>query len=130
MKRRKIARAARGFSLMELVLVLAIIGVLMAVAAVNVFGVGERANVKATKASLGTVKSQLDSYYLEYKEFPPDLRTLVTAKFLDDKKLQDAWKTDFVYEGRPSGERKFTLGSAGPDKQVGTEDDIDAFRLD
>lgn len=124
------ARAARGFSLMELVLVLAIIGVLMAVAAFNLLGVGERANVRATKVSLRTVKAGLDGYYLEFKQFPADLQALVKAKILDDKKLRDGWDSDFIYDNQPQGERRYSLGSAGADKQVGTDDDIDAWRLD
>lgn len=61
--RRKRVRTG-GFSLMELMLVLAIMGILMAVVAVNVLGVGERAKIKTTKQSLLTVKHMLETYHL------------------------------------------------------------------
>jgi len=125
------ARAsARGFSLLELMLVLAIIGILMAVAAVNVLGAGDRAKKRATQATLATIKTQINSYHLTYSSYPPDLRTLVVAKYLEDGKLRDGWGADLFYDsnGRTK-DQPFYLGSAGPDKAVGNEDDIDVWRM-
>lgn len=124
-------RAARGFSLLELMLVLAIMGILMAVAAYNVVGGGNRARVRATEASLTTIKTALIDYQLgESGSYPPDLRTLVTTKRLDDKALTDAWKNAFQYDpkGRDA-EHGFYLFSTGPDGKPGTEDDIDIWGL-
>lgn len=125
---RTTSHATRGFSLLELMLVLAIIGVLMAVAAVNIMGGGARAKKRATQASMETIKGQLKAYNLDTSAFPPTLATLVTSKYLDDKALKDGWSSDFYYS--PSGttkERPFVLTSPGEDKQLGTEDDIDAW---
>lgn len=117
--------ARPGFSLLELTLVLAIIGILVAMVAVNIAGAGSRAKIKATKAALSVVASQLKAYHLEYSSYPPTLDTLVTSKFLDaSKALKDAWDTPFVYEPRPTGTEPFTLRSAGEDKTPNTEDDI------
>lgn len=117
-------RARRAFSLLELTLVLAIIGVLMAVAAVNILGTGQRANIKATKASLMTVGRAIESYHLENAStYPPALTSL--TQYLDNARVKDAWKTEFWYA--PVGDSQgnpFTLSSAGPDKTHGTEDDI------
>lgn len=124
------ARAARGFSLLELMLVLAIIGILMAVAAVNILAGGDRAKRRATQASMSTIKGQLMDYNLNANTFPPQLQTLVTAKFLDDKALKDGWGNDFFYS--PTGRDKdhpFILQSPGPDHQLGTEDDIDVWTM-
>jgi general secretion pathway protein G len=128
-------RCRPGFSLMELMLVLAIMGILMAVVAINVIGVGDRARIKATKASLVTIKSALNTYQLEQGgSYPPDLRTLVTMKppLLDSStRLQDSWKIDFIYDPHgPSAEQPFTLGSAGPNKVVGDEDDINIWTME
>jgi general secretion pathway protein G len=127
-------RSRPGFSLMELMLVLAIMGILMAVVAINVIGVGERARIKATKASLVTIKSALTTYQLEQGgSYPPDLRTLTSMKppLLDNGKLQDAWKIDFIYDSHgPSAEQPFVLGSAGPNKVVGDEDDINVWTME
>jgi general secretion pathway protein G len=120
---------------MELMLVLAIMGILMAVVAINVIGVGDRARIKATKASLATIKSALNTYQLEQGgSYPPDLRTLTTMKppLLDGStKLQDAWKVDFIYDPHgPSTDQPFVLGSAGPNKIVGDDDDINVWTME
>ena len=126
---RAMAGGARpGFSLLEIMLVLAIIGVLMAVVAVNVVGAGDRAKKRASEASMAVIKSALQSYNLENNSYPPDLRTLVTAKFLEDGKLKDGWGRDFLYDPRGrSKEQPFILGSAGSDQQPGNEDDLSVW---
>jgi general secretion pathway protein G len=120
-------KARPGFSLLELTLVLAIIGILVAMVAVNIAGAGSRAKTKATKAMLETIATTLKSYHLEYSSYPPTLETLLTVKppMLDPSKpLKDAWDSAFVYEPRPSGTSPFTLISMGEDKAIGSEDDI------
>ncbi len=123
-----VSGAARGFSLLELVLVMAIMGALMAVAAFSVLGQGERAKVKATQATLGTIKVAIQQYHLENSAYPPDLQTLVTAKILEAGKLSDGWKHPLVYD--PAGlspEQPFILFSRGADNQAQTADDISAW---
>ncbi|MDX2130867.1 MAG: type II secretion system protein GspG [Planctomycetota bacterium] len=121
--------ARPGFSLLELTLVIAIMGVLIAVAAVSLAGAGERSKRRATEMTLTTVKNQIESYHLNYSAYPPDLRTLVTAKFLEDGKLRDGWDKPLVYDPRPAGAHKYVLGSAGENGQLGDEDDVDVWRI-
>jgi len=123
--------ARRAFSLMEITLVLAIIGVLMAVAAVNIVGAAKRANVRATEASLETIGSALDSYFLENgSAYPPDLRALVEGEFLEPSGMTDAWNNDFYYVPTQTSQGDpYQLLSGGPDGQVGTEDDIDYWAI-
>lgn len=123
------ARAtSRAFSLLELVLVMAIMGILMAVAAYSIFGQGERAKIRATQATLATIKNGISQYHLEYSAYPPALNTLVTAKILEAGKLNDGWQRPLFYD--PQGldaDRPFVLFSKGPDGLSPSADDIDAF---
>jgi general secretion pathway protein G len=122
------SRARRGFSLLELTLVLVILGVLMAVAAVNVLGQGEKAKITATRATLATIKNAITQYHLEQSAYPPDLNTLVTAHILEAGKLADAWKRPLVYDPQgPSPDHPFILFSKGPDGLSPSADDIDAW---
>lgn len=120
-----------GFSLLELTLVLAIIGVLMAVVAVNVMGGSKRANIRATEASLSTIGQALDTYALDNAStYPATLETLVQAEYLKEGAVLDAWKEPFWYQAvRTSQGRPFALQSAGPDKQHGTDDDINYWDI-
>lgn len=119
-----------GFSLLELVLVMAIMGALMAVAAFSVFGQGERAKVTATKATLATIKTAVQQYHLENSSYPPDLNALVIAKILDAGKLSDGWKHALVYDPiGPSPEQPFILYSRGSDNQSPSQDDINAWEV-
>ena len=76
MKRRKTAR--RAFSLLELTLVLLIIGVLGAVAAVNVLGQSEKANIRATKATLNVIGNAVTQYIMDNAVAPESIQVLVT----------------------------------------------------
>lgn len=121
---------ARGFSLLELTLVLVILGVLMAVAAFNVLGQGEKAKITATRATLATIKNAINQYQLEQSAYPPDLNTLVVVKILEAGKLNDGWKRALVYD--PAGqspEQPFILFSRGPDGQAPSSDDISAWEM-
>jgi general secretion pathway protein G len=123
--RRTKTLARPGFSLLELMLVLVIIGILIGAVAYNIAGAGARAKAKLSNQMLETIATALKDYHLSFSSYPPTLETLVTTKYLDaSKKLKDAWDSPFVYELRPHGTELFTLISAGEDKQAGTEDDI------
>ena len=120
-----------GFSLLELMLVLAIMGILMGVAAVTLVGQGDKARIRATEMTLSTVGAQVKAYMLENANTPPEsLETLIADKRLEKGSLTDAWKQPLWYNPNPEKEGiDFELISFGPDKQYGTEDDIDYARL-
>jgi general secretion pathway protein G len=124
-----------GFSLLELMLVLAIIGVLTAVAAYSVFGQGERAKRKATRASMDVIKHALDQYHLEKSAWPPSLGALTmgTTPYLDkDKPLVDGWKQPFLYQTPGSNGHDFDLISKGGNGvyEGGNGDDVDFWKPD
>ena len=124
-------RVAPGFSLLEIMFALLIIGVLMGVAAMSLSGSSERAKIRATKMTLSTVKSALDTYQTEYNAFPPSLQTLATLRppILEAGKLKDGWQQDLVYIVPGAAERPYDLISKGGDTRGGTDDDINVWSM-
>lgn len=123
-----------GFSLLELMLVLAIIGVLTAIAAVSLSGTGERAKIKATIASMNTIVHALDSYKLDNNIYPPNLAALQAGKtaYLDaTRQLKDAWKQDFLYGVPGANGHEFDLYSKGGNGtfENGNGDDLDWWKV-
>ena len=117
-KRINARRQAKGFSLLELTLVLAIIGILIAAAAYTLVGASSRAKTQVTKSSMSTIKGALSSYNIQHSSYPPTLQTLITTKFLDDKPLKDAWGREWMYDPRGrSRDQPYMLGSGGEDGQ-------------
>jgi general secretion pathway protein G len=123
--------ARAGFSLLELMLVLAIISILVAAAAYNLAGAGARAKNQITKSSLNTIKGALSSYNIQYSSYPVGLPVLITTRFLEDKRLQDAWGREWLYDPRGlNKDQPYILGSAGEDGIPGNEDDINVWTMD
>lgn len=124
--------ARRAFSLLELMLVLAIIGILMGVAAYNLLGQSDNAKGVATKASLKIIKNSVDQFYITNSSYPPTLQSLVTAKLMQAPFPKDGWKSDFYFDPTvPEGpDQPYRLLSPGKDKIVGTPDDINVWTMD
>ena len=70
-------RSARGFSLLEIMLVVAIIGILMGAVAWNLAGNAAKAKVSATKRTRRTIKGALTTYSVEQSAYPTPLLPLV-----------------------------------------------------
>lgn len=130
MKSRNMRRARSGFSLLELTLVLAILGVLAAVAAFNFAGAGTRAKVRATKVTLGTIKQILQTYQVDYSSFPDRLQTLIDTKYMDDKKIKDGFDQPLYYASPGLNGQPYELMSGGVDMKFGTGDDINVWTIE
>ena len=122
------SQARRGFSLLELTLVILIIGVLMGVAAVAFGPALLRGKTTATKASMTTLKRAITEYQGINNQYPAQLDAL--APNYVDPLPQDGWNNPFYYASPGQGGRAFDLISAGEDGAYGTPDDIDVWTLD
>lgn len=71
-----------GFSLMEMLLVLAIIGALAAVAAPAVNGALVRAKEAALRENLAVMRKLIDEFSADRGEYPQSLQTLVEEGYL------------------------------------------------
>jgi general secretion pathway protein G len=128
----------RAFTLVELLLVLAILALLAGLVLPKLAGTGERAKVKAAVAQLDAFKTALNLFEVENGHYPKGKNGLMDLmvkprdattdwhKYLDTDKLPlDPWQHEYVYvfPGRHNPD-SYDLSSAGPDGQLGNEDDI------
>lgn len=119
-----------GFSLLELTAVLVILGLLAGAAAVAIPAQIEKARLRTTKTSMKTIKSQIESYRAENAgEAPASLQVLIPS-FMEDGAQLDSWDQPYYYLPTPGQAYAYTLISKGPDKEQGTEDDINVWTMD
>ena len=103
-----------GFTLLELLVVMTIIGILAAVAIPALRDSPQRAREAALREDLFTFRSTIDQFHGDKGYYPPDLQTLVTEGYLRQipvdpmTKSRDTWVVD-VEQLEPAAE-----GDAGP----------------
>ncbi|RMH28087.1 MAG: prepilin-type N-terminal cleavage/methylation domain-containing protein, partial [Planctomycetota bacterium] len=119
-----------GFTLLEVMLVLLIIGALAAAVAINFAGAGERAKARTTRIGMNTLKNALVEYAGDKGAYPTTaegLQVLVPA-YVEAKALQDAWKRPFQYYA-PTDDpnRPYDLFSLGGDGAANTADDLSVW---
>lgn len=73
---------ARGFTLVELLVVLAIIGTLLSIAAPRYTGSTDRAKEMVLKENLATLREAIDKHYGDTGSYPASLDDLVTKRYL------------------------------------------------
>ena len=129
-----------GFTLLEIMLVVVIIGMLITVAVVKLSGQSEKARKVATLHQIDAYKTALGLYDLDNGVFPtqeqglqalivqPSGATLPNWKgpYLDPPVIRkDQWGRDYIYrypgQKIPNG---YDLFSVGPNGQEGDDDDI------
>lgn len=144
-KRSRKMRVQKGFTMIELVAMLIIIGLLAAVVGTNVIGKIETARVTTTKASLKTLHAAVNQFKMDTGRYPEEdegLSALVeepsdavgwqTGGYLDTTDIpKDGWGRDFIYELNPPIDKPFVIISYGKDGEEGGEDnDADLYSTD
>jgi general secretion pathway protein G len=130
----------RGFTLIEVLVVIIILGLIASLVVPRITGRLDEAKVEATKIQMRAIKDALEQYKLDNGTYPTTeqgLKALVEKPNTPplpsrwrpylDKLPQDAWGRDFVYLS-PGINRPFELRSLGADGKEDTEDDLDVWK--
>jgi general secretion pathway protein G len=130
-------RRRNAFTLMEILLVLAILVVLGSMVTVGYVRLQQEAYKKSARTQVGMLEEAVNHYVLSVGSLPPDLNALLqappdlanpakwTGPYLDKQNLpQDPWNQDFNYEVVDQANSKFRIWSNGPDLQAGSSDDV------
>ena len=122
------ARTAQaGFSLIEIIIVVVLIGGIVAFAASKIMGGKDSANVKLAKSQVQTIAQKVDQFQMDTGRLPASLDELVKAPgdasgwlgpYSKDAELRDPWGTPFEYR-TPGTNGPFDLKSLGADKKSG-----------
>jgi general secretion pathway protein G len=98
----------KGFTLLELLVVMTIIGILAAIAVPALKNSPQKGREAALKEDLFTMRSCLDQYHGDKGHYPPDLQTLVADGYIRKIPVDPITKVDstwiIVKEETPEGE--------------------------
>lgn len=124
-----IARRTAGFTLIEILVVMAIIGMLAVMVAPNVFRQQAGAQRDAAMSQISALEAALDAHRLDVGSYPDSLEGLIeniddraawNGPYLRREVPLDPWGNNYVYESRGGD---FSLISYGPDGEEGGSDD-------
>lgn len=126
----------KGFTLIELMLVVVIIGVLVSMVAPRLVGRSEEAKIIAAKADINAnISVALDLYELDNGKYPETEEGLAALLAKPDSSLKwkgpylkklpfDPWGNNYVYKSPGNHNIDYDLYSYGPDKAEGGGDDV------
>ena len=111
----------KGFTLIEILIVVMIIGLLASLIATNIFQRFERSKVEIAKAQVEMLSSAIQAYMLDMNVCPPSLNDLIAGTdpkwrgpYLSKKQIPlDPWSREYGYKC-PGDNGNFDLYSLGP----------------
>ena len=129
-------RRDAGFTLLELLVVLVILGLLAALAGPRVFNYLSGARTDTAKVQIESLATALQFYFLDNQAYPstsdglealmekPSQADRWNGPYLDSASVpKDPWGNPYVYQSPGAEERPFDLISLGSDGVPGGEDD-------
>ena len=134
----------RGFTLLEIMVVIVILGILASIVVPNLMGNKEKADRQKAVTDIVALENALDMYKLDNSRYPTTeqgLEALVTKPSGDPeprnyrdggyiKRLpKDPWGNDYQLMS-PGEHGKIDVFSTGLDGEAGTDDDIGNWNMD
>jgi len=134
--------ARRGFSLVEVMIVILIILAIGGLVAYNVMGAKEKADARIGKIQLQEIQKALRQFKLVHSRYPSDEEGIQVLwnkeamtdedaaknweKLLEKPMPKDSWGSEWGYRqvSEHGDETNYDLWSFGPDRVEGTSDDI------
>lgn len=128
----RIGRASRqrGFSLIEIIIVLVLIGIVLGIIANQLAGAGDSGRTRATVIQLQGLAGKIETYALDNGSAPDRLEDLVQrpanasnwmGPYAKAEDLKDPWNRELVYRKPGTNGRDFDLISYGADGKEGGE---------
>ena len=127
LSKKLLAEGQKGMTLIEIMVVIAIIGIVAGAVGFGVTRYFAQAKIDACKAQIDNIANHLEMYLYENDEYPGGLQELAKKEkgkrkaILKKSQLKDPWKKKLIYDIVDEG---FKLCSGGPDKKEGSDDDI------
>lgn len=121
---------ARGFTLLELLVTLVIVGLLAGIVGPNVFKQMGKSEVKAARAQMDGLQKALDQYRLDVGRYPSTEQGLAAlwskpgneprwaGPYLSKAVPQDPWGRDYLYRS-PGEHGEYDLATLGKDGREG-----------
>jgi len=143
-------RARRGFTLIEVMIVIALVVALTGLVGIALLGRRDDAKVDMTRIDMNTLRQALDQFYFDMNRWPTDEEGLAALwdrnalqvedesmesrwrAYLSEPLARDRWGNEWGYRqvSEQGDESRYDLWSNGPDGQEGTEDDITSWSTD
>jgi len=142
-KRKRDVRA--GFTMVELMAVLIILGLLATLVVTKVASKIDQARVTTTKANLKALHTAVNQFKMDTGRFPSeevgleelieqpsDVENWEPGGYLETTEIpRDGWGEEFIYERFPESGKPFVIRSFGADKEEGGESyDTDLLSTD
>lgn len=115
------AKAQRGMTLIEIMVVVAIIGLIMGGVGIMAFNRFQDAQLDTAKSEVKKIQSAIDTYRVNKKgKCPKTLEDLKAAQFID-RVPKDPWDNEYKFT---CDNTKIEVISPGPDGEFDSPDDI------